>query len=213
MGHTERFEYVGFGKRAAAALLDGLIAFVIIPIQLVAVPWGAEHRTVLPDLLLAAVLTSFYVAMVIRFGGTPGKLLLGIRIVDARGEFLGIARALRREIYPNIFFNVLSFIQTALAFARYPESTPHATFYEVAILVRDYGQPLSPIIEVLYYSVFLDIGVVLFNKKKRAIHDFIAGSYVITKDSYRAAREPEANEHDAGDVPEPVEIDRTQETE
>ncbi len=30
----------------------------------------------------------------------------------------------------------------------------------------------------------LDLGVILFNKRKRAIHDFLAGSYVVTKNSY-----------------------------
>ncbi len=40
------------------------------------------------------------------------------------------------------------------------------------------------------FALLADIGLILFNQKKRAIHDFIAGSYVITKDSYTALAEP-----------------------
>jgi uncharacterized RDD family membrane protein YckC len=33
---------------------------------------------------------------------------------------------------------------------------------------------------------FVDIGVVLLNRRRRAIHDFIAGTYVITQKSWVA---------------------------
>ncbi len=57
--------------------------------------------------------------------------------------------------------------------------------------MNEYGQPFAMVAMVLGLSVYADIGAVLFNRKKRALHDFIAGSYVITKKSYRDLAEPE----------------------
>lgn len=56
--------------------------------------------------------------------------------------------------------------------------------------MNEYGQPFTTIGMILPFSLYIDIGVVLLNRKKRAIHDFIAGSYVITKRSYRLLAEP-----------------------
>ena len=56
--------------------------------------------------------------------------------------------------------------------------------------MNEYGQPFSIVAMILAYAIYLDIGVILFNRKKRAVHDFIAGSYVITNKSYRGLAEP-----------------------
>ena len=48
-----------------------------------------------------------------------------------------------------------------------------------------------------FWFVYVDVLVVAFNKRKRAIHDFIAGSYVVTRRSLVATNgtpEPVASE-------------------
>jgi uncharacterized RDD family membrane protein YckC len=125
-----------------------------------------------------------------RFGGTPGKLIIGVRIADVRGTFLSWGRAVRRIIFPVLIITVVQHLQMWNAFSTYPDSTPHASFLEIGMIMNEYGKPFTMITMLLGFSVHADIGAVLFNRKKRALHDFIAGSYVVTKKSYKRLAEP-----------------------
>lgn len=196
MDRSGQFVYVGFWTRVQAAFLDALIGLAFLPLHFWMGPWGATHRTVVLDVAFYVAWTAFYIFTVIRFGGTPGKLIVGIRIVDSHGCYLRIGRAVRRELFPNLLYSILGVLQAWVAYSRFPESEPHETFLEVGRLVAEYGHPISDIAGVMSFAVLADIGLILFNAKKRAIHDFIAGSYVITKDSYQnhqeAAMTPDA---------------------
>jgi uncharacterized RDD family membrane protein YckC len=86
-------DYAGFGQRLLAALIDGLIFFVVsAPISIV----FFEASAVMP-LLAALTVIGFW-----RYcGATPGKLAVAVRIVDARtGQPVGTGRlALRLLCY------------------------------------------------------------------------------------------------------------------
>jgi len=74
-------EYAGFGRRAAACVLDGLIfsvLFALLLAPLAATPWACPLHTLLPA-VTAIVLWHW-------LGGTPGKLLLECQVVDARSH-------------------------------------------------------------------------------------------------------------------------------
>ena len=181
---TNRFEYVGFWKRVQAALIDTLLSLCLFPIHLQLTLWGLENRTIVPELGLAIFWTGLYMGCVMRFGGTPGKLIVGIRVVDARGRFLNFTRAFRRELFPYILCDAVFMLQIYQAYATFPESAPAQRLVDARMIARDYGEPFSTVALYLEFFAILDIVVILFNRKKRAIHDFIAGSYVITKESY-----------------------------
>jgi uncharacterized RDD family membrane protein YckC len=69
-------EYAGFGPRLLAAAIDGLIFFVV------SVPLGVLFFELSPAMPLLAGAAA--VAFWRRYGATPGKLAVGVRIVDAR---------------------------------------------------------------------------------------------------------------------------------
>jgi uncharacterized RDD family membrane protein YckC len=123
----------------------------------------------------------FYeVYLVYRFGGTPGKLIAGLRIRDINGGRVTFLQALLRNspalvlsainaaaVLPAMFrisdaeFQSLSFI----AFSRHLQSLePHWIGY-VGLLagIWEWGELI----------------VLLTNEKKRALHDFLAGTVVI----------------------------------
>ena len=184
---AESFEYVGFWTRVLATVLDGAICTsvnVSIWFLFDYHRWAVEHRSMMPDLASALFWLSFFIWFVMRFGGTPGKLIVGIRIVDTRGRFLNLNRAMRRELVPNIVMSVAYLMQTYRALATYPESAPRGTFVEIGTLLTDYGQPFSSIATAMSFLIFIDIGAILFTQNRQAVHDLIAGSYVITKSSY-----------------------------
>ena len=81
-------DYAGFWPRAAAFLIDWLIVIVIL-MPLLVVVFGMRELSLDPaahawDLLVPLVLGAAVVGFWRYCGATPGKLALGVRIVDAR---------------------------------------------------------------------------------------------------------------------------------
>ncbi|MBS3166536.1 RDD family protein [Candidatus Woesearchaeota archaeon] len=89
-------EYCGFWQRFVASLLDVLI--IGIPVGLVG--WGLVFATGIASMTYVLQLVS--VVLIIYLdgvkGGTPGKLILGMRIVNEQGNFIGVPMALLRYI-------------------------------------------------------------------------------------------------------------------
>lgn len=206
---TDEFVFVGFWKRVLAVAIDDIIFFPLFyPVSRLVDTWAYEYRTVVPTILWFLLNTSFSILLVVRFGGSPGMLLIGVRIVDAGGRFLSWARALMREVFPLLLIGITGILVLWKVVATFPDDLPHTTGLERGELWYSHGQPFAMIYDVLCFAIFADIGLILFNQKKRAIHDFIAGSYVITKDSYRALGKT-SSENEAAPQPNILSLDST----
>jgi uncharacterized RDD family membrane protein YckC len=185
---TGVFVYVGFWKRVLAALIDAAIGWVVFPVTLPTMQLSLERRTVLPMLIWSLLWTVLWLYLVVHFGGTPGKLVIGARIVDAQGRFLSWGKAVLRVLLSLIIsFNHL--LQMHAVVTGYPDSAPHLSLLEIGKLLHEYGQPYTSIGTILALLIYVDIGVILTNPRKRALHDYIAGSYVITRESHACAVE------------------------
>lgn len=88
----ERFQashdYAGFWPRAIALLIDWLIV-VVITMPVIVVAFGAWYFSLDPvrrswDLAIAAAVGAIIVGFWRYCGATPGKLAVGLKIVDAR---------------------------------------------------------------------------------------------------------------------------------
>lgn len=183
---TNDFVFVGFWKRVLAVLIDLAIGFPLLPITRPIRLWSVQNRNILPYILWWLALEAILLWLVVCFGGTPGKLAIRVRIVDGSGKFLSWGRAVLRIVVPKLISCPVYFLQMGTAVSRYPESAPHTTSREISRLIVEYGQPYSTLLIAFALIGLVDIVVILFNKRKRAIHDFIAGSYVITRKSYLA---------------------------
>jgi len=189
MDNLEQFEYVGFGKRVLIALIDVAISGIAFyPITVQIIKFSFKHRTILPEVLYSLFWMAFLIFLIVKFGGTPGKLLLGVRIVNKQGSFISIPAAiLRRSLtFP---FLINSFLKMKYVFTTMPLSETPQTFREISRAIDSYGGIYITIGMSLSLIFFIDIGVILFNKKKQAIHDFMAGSFVVSKKSYWAVNE------------------------
>jgi uncharacterized RDD family membrane protein YckC len=98
-------DYAGFWPRALALLIDGLLV-VVLSMPIIVVAFGAEYFSLDPvrrswDLLFAAGVGIAVVSFWRYCGATPGKLAVGLKVVDARtGEPPSTARlALRFVCY------------------------------------------------------------------------------------------------------------------
>lgn len=193
------FVYVGFWKRVLAALIDTLFGFAMFPVTMPMLYWSMEHQTALPDLGYTIVWTALWMWLLVRFGGTPGKLIIGVRVVNQSGHFLSWSQAFRRFIFPNLLLALNQQLQLWRVVATHDGPVPTDNLITLGKILNEYGQPFATIGTILGWLIYVDIGAILVNRERRAIHDFIAGSYVITKESYDTANANDAPDDTATD--------------
>ena len=174
-------EYAGFWKRFGSYWLDMLIMAPIIAISF----WGNEQSRLfhlyylIPGLLFGLW---FHVYLVKRYGGTPGKLLLKIKITKLDGTDVGYREAALR--YSVLFvLSIFSAIPMILAAQGMSDAEYFSMGWQersLALMERtpSWYNLVSIAMNVWIWSEFI---VMLTNKKRRAIHDFIAGTVVISR--------------------------------
>jgi uncharacterized RDD family membrane protein YckC len=176
---NNELRYAGFWPRLGAFLLDSLIGIPIIAILL----WGSYNLRLfdLYSIIPSNLFGLFYgVYLVRRYGGTPGKLIMGIRIRKLSGEPVGYREALLRYL-PSMLFGLLMEIAFIVAALHMTDSEYNTlSFVErgerLIELAPIWYTPVMIIQEVWTWSEFI---VLLTNRKRRALHDFIAGTVVV----------------------------------
>lgn len=186
MAVKEGFVYIGFWKRVLAAIIDAAIGIPLIPLSMFLYRYAYANRTIVFCVLYSVIWTAVWMWLIVRFGGTPGKLAIGARVVNDKVCYLNWPQAFRRMLFPMILMSVNSLCMTYATVHGYPDGAAISTLAERGSLIHEYGQPFRITNAALMPLFYLDILVILMNKEKRAIHDFIAGSFVITKESYAA---------------------------
>lgn len=183
---TNDVVYAGFWRRVGAGLFDAIIAMAISwPITMPMMKWQLANKSIILSLVFSVVFTAVIVYIVSKYGGTPGKLIMNVRIVDSNFSYIKWPRALLRMVFPGLLMNVNSILQLISINQNIPnEAISVSSMIEIGQLMKDYGQPFSSAATFLAFLMYADIGVILFNKKKKAIHDYIADTMVITNSSY-----------------------------
>jgi len=172
--------YVGFWRRVGAYALDLVI---LVPYALVARQLIYTSRTAyLVNLILGTIIALvFEVYLVKRFGGSPGKIIMRIRIAKLNGTPVGYKEASLRysvlfviSILSSVGLLMSLFGMSDLEYATFTSARAHIRALEAG--APAWYQPLQIAGAVWVYSEFL---VLLTNKKRRALHDFMAGTVVI----------------------------------
>ncbi len=93
--------YAGVGMRAVAVIIDAVVLFAVgylIAIATGQTTGGGFRLEGAPALLWFLVSFAYYIVLEAQLGGTPGKLLLGLRAVTADGSPLDYRAALIRNV-------------------------------------------------------------------------------------------------------------------
>ena len=172
--------YVGFWRRLAAYVLDFaiLIPYGLLTKQLIYLSRPAYLANLLVEFFIGI---AFEVYLVKRFGGSPGKLIMRIRIAKLDGSPVGYREAWIR--YSVLFvISILSSVGLVLSLFGMSE-LDYAAFAALKSPIRSleagapaWYQPLQIAGAIWIYSEFL---MLLTNRKRRALHDFMAGTVVI----------------------------------
>lgn len=164
------YRYSTFWPRFWAGFVDGI--FLTLVIYLECLIFGVEYRT--QDDLLQAIngvqLVVYVMIMHGVFGQTLGKMLTGVKVLDHDTETkINMKQALRRESV-SLILNVL-FASLTVSYL-FSTNMSNSTFENLA-----------------YFTVFLSVlsfiwlisefVTMLFNNKRRALHDFIGKTVVV----------------------------------
>jgi len=123
----------------------------------------------------------FYdVYLVRRFGGTPGKLLAGIRIRKLNGEPVGYREAFLRCL-PEFILGTLTSIAVLIPVFHMTDTEYHSLSFVERTKRMTELEPswYKPVQWIQNAWVWSELIVLLTNRKRRAIHDFIAGTVVV----------------------------------
>jgi uncharacterized RDD family membrane protein YckC len=176
--------YAGFWRRLGALLLDLIIQLPILVIYY----WGGTHYrlfypyALLPNLLFAV----FYnIYLVRRLGGTPGKKLAGLKICKPDGSDIGYREAILRYL-PELVMSTLlaigyAYVALGLTDSEYAGLSMRDKFSQLSASAPIWYRPVN-FVETAW--VWGELLVMLTNKKRRALHDFIAGTVVLLRDPW-----------------------------
>jgi len=173
--------YSTFWRRVSAQLLDVVFILPVVAISVALAGLGRGTYVVLAALMWLFNF-GYYIYLVKRFGGTPGKLFLGLRIVQLNGLAVSYQQASLRYIV-FLFLSTCSFLALVVATLAMTDADyasldwRHRAVAQVALAPSWY-----PWTERLLHIWVLGLVIVMLtNSERRTIHDFIAGTVVVRK--------------------------------
>ena len=170
----ERFEkqeqnrrYSTFGLRFVAAIIDGIILSIVSKLLIYAASTvngvGAFVFNSL-DIFLFVIYSVLFHGL---FSQTVGKMLMGVVLLDAKTEeYIGFGHAMLRD-------SVIIAL-TAIAYSIILIGSD-----ESGIVGEEYVNWLIMVAIANFVWFLIEVITMLFNKKNRALHDFIGGTVVV----------------------------------
>ena len=177
--NTDTLRYAGFWPRLASLLLDAIIMIPLMALSL----WGnAQFRLLGVYYFLPGIVFGLFysVYLVRRFGGTPGKIIVGIRIRKLDGQPVGYREAFLRYL-PDFILGTLMSIAFIIPVFHMTDAEYHSLAFvertkRMVELAPSWYKPLQWFQTAWVWGELI---VLLTNRKRRALHDFIAGTVVV----------------------------------
>jgi uncharacterized RDD family membrane protein YckC len=173
--------YAGFWRRAGALMLDGLF---MLPLSIGSILINNQGRlnylyTIIPISLFSFIYCTYPVQ---RWGGTPGKLISGILILKKDGEHAGWKEAVLRylPLYVLSFFGIIAQVIVLMnmndsEYISMPFAERSRHMMELMPSWATYTRWAN------HLWIIIGIIIMMSNERRRAVHDFFAGTVVVKK--------------------------------
>jgi uncharacterized RDD family membrane protein YckC len=166
-------KYQTFGKRFLSSVIDG---FIFLPFAfLINYNFIDQNASayLIYTILYLTLFTSYVVIGHGKYGQTLGKKLMGVKVLDLNEiNVIGYKRAFLRESV--WFFAEVIRILFIVYYINY--DLPREGINSIDLGLVTFGSSIWLVIELV---------TMRFNKKRRAVHDYIASSVVINQNEMR----------------------------
>lgn len=173
-GHiSSTIKVVGFWRRVRMTLLDWVIAVIPITILYIfSLKFSIRTESVLPFVIYWLFFSVTMIFFTVKYGGTLGKLIMKAKIVDNHGRNLTIVRSIYRIIFYIIYAISMIILLNEAIYMKVDEKN-------IGNYMANSNGVIGQIILIISFVSIISALFVAFNRNRRAIHDFLAGSYVI----------------------------------
>ncbi len=184
--------YAGFWKRLKAALIDVMIAIPIMYCLVLLRRSDEKPLSVIAIILCTLFFSMYNVFLNARFGGSLGKLAIAIKVTKPDGSPIGWSEAWKRSSVDVTYAFLFLYVHLVPFFQISAQQYSTLAYWDRNALFGAYSPRWFEVAEVLQVAWFWSEPVVLlFNKRKRALHDFIGGTVVIHKRIAEQMRPPD----------------------
>jgi uncharacterized RDD family membrane protein YckC len=171
--------YATFGRRVGSILIDWILFTPLVVLSgwaMVQPPAVAISVTVVN----AAVYYAYVVTGHAVWGQTIGKWKLGLRVVNTDGGRIGWGQSLVRSSV-DLALALIATVAFYVVVLGLPREAMTGVSWDEAVGVYDAARPLwAKLSEWAYFAwLGVDTLAMLLNPRRRALHDFVAGTVVI----------------------------------
>ena len=172
--------YSRFWDRVGAGLIDFLIALPLVSLDYF---FGSESRYFQLYMLIPVQIFALFmhIFMVTKYGGSPGKLLVGLRIVKLDGAPVTVKEALLRYSVLWVLSIVILAITVSAALGMSAEEYSSLSYLQRSVKLSERSHYMGWMAAAMQLWTWGGLITVLVSKKRRAPHDFIAGTVVVRK--------------------------------
>lgn len=172
--------YSGIWQRIGAALIDFVI---VLPLLAMDFFFGSESRYFQLYMLVPIQMATLFlhIYMVVKFGGTPGKLLMGLRIAQLDGAAVTVKHAVLRYGVLWALGLVISILTINAALGMTDAEFLSLSYLERTAAVGARVPFMTPLTILMNVWIWGGVISALATHNRRALHDFVAGTVVLRK--------------------------------
>jgi uncharacterized RDD family membrane protein YckC len=182
-----KVEYGGFWLRLGANIVDAVVLIPFALLSIYVMLFGNPFVLVIIEIITSMSMVAYVTVMHAKYGATLGKMAVGLRVRKLDFSTIGWDEAIKRSSvdYFLVFLATLGRIVTLLSIP--VQEIRNASIWDFTNLISTHESQIAGLAQSLYNLWFWgEVITLLFNKKKRALHDLIAGTVVVEKDSLLA---------------------------
>lgn len=172
--------YSTFWTRLAAAILDGLIAGALGVCLVLIGLFNTNLYYITAPIQIAFVLF-YHIYLVQAKGATPGKMAMNLKIIKTDGTAVDLKSAIMRYL-PTLIISVISQLITLSSIASIDADVyGDLSWMQKMQHLSTINPTASSMVQYAYWAWLVVDTIVFFtNTEKRALHDKIADTVVIT---------------------------------
>lgn len=171
--------YAGFWRRFGAGLIDGL---VLAPLLWMSLAASTRETIAIVEVVVLLLSFAYTIGLHTAFGATAGKMVMGIQVRRTDGHEISASEAWLRSSV-DLVLSGATIVGTLIALYRIAPAALATLDTTARTELLSANEPLWSTWALNLYMVWIcsEVVVMLTNRRRRALHDFLAGTVVVRK--------------------------------